>query len=365
MMTRWFPPISEQKPERPIATEILMALSIFQCAETSVREKHRQAQLPSECTARHIMPAGEDGRPSPAGPHGTTRSSGANCPCRWISQSDNGPDCYTFRSVQTRQMDYCRYLYDSVQSVRRVERKTKEIFPTQSWFTGSGQEKNRFLCHSFGRMRVNDVSERKRTMAKDICWPKATSLPASNRPAGKRATSLPSRRPKDWERRRNIYAWTHIPLNLFAWIFAMASAETSRLSISDRSFFTTGSEDASITFWKNSTQYCESIQYCLDNWHGAGEDFFYTYHWTVVENIMIFSSFWPAAHIWSTIHPSWIRESTRTFCSQLCIFSPSPDCPVRASYRHREGRRKCEDTCCHCWCNGTSGNPLLNSPTTG
>ena len=36
-----------------------MALSIFQSAETSVREKHRQDNPAPECTVRHSMPAGE------------------------------------------------------------------------------------------------------------------------------------------------------------------------------------------------------------------------------------------------------------------------------------------------------------------
>ena len=65
-----------------IAPEVLMALCIFQSVETSAREKHRQDNPAPECTVRHPMPAGEDLPSSPAGPIGSTRGSGANCPCR-------------------------------------------------------------------------------------------------------------------------------------------------------------------------------------------------------------------------------------------------------------------------------------------
>ena len=44
---------------RSTVPEVLMALYIFQSAETSVREKHRQAQSASDCTARGFPPAGE------------------------------------------------------------------------------------------------------------------------------------------------------------------------------------------------------------------------------------------------------------------------------------------------------------------
>ena len=58
MMARRFPPKSEQEPRRSIATEVLMALSIFQRAETSLREKHRQAHMAPLAAPRPIAPAG-------------------------------------------------------------------------------------------------------------------------------------------------------------------------------------------------------------------------------------------------------------------------------------------------------------------
>ena len=61
----------------------------YESTGQSVRKKHRQVQSASDCTARHITPAGEGVESSPAGPHGTTRSSKANRTCRCFSRSQS------------------------------------------------------------------------------------------------------------------------------------------------------------------------------------------------------------------------------------------------------------------------------------